>query len=88
MARTIIARNAGAVAAHAAVATIAAGTVVSYSYTYEGRTFTATGRVNSTEGESLHVTVLTHEEIPFLIGGGAGWNGRFCTVVRRPRRAH
>ena len=88
MASTIIARGAGVTAAHAAVAAIAAGTVVRYTYTFGfGRKeYTATGRVVSGEGESLHVIVLTHEEMPYLVGSGMLWSGRFSTVVRRPRR--
>lgn len=86
MARTIIARGASGPAAHAAVAAVAVGTVVRYAYTFEGKEYAATGRVVSGEFESLHVTVLSHEEMPYLVGSGMGWNGRFCTVVRRPRR--
>lgn len=86
MVSTIIARNTGAIAAYAAVATVAVGTVVRYTYTFQGVEYAATGRVVSTEGESMHVTVLSHEEMPHLVGGRMCWNGRFSTVVRRPRR--
>jgi hypothetical protein len=86
MARTIIARNARAEAAYAAVAAVAVGTVVRYTYALEGREYAATGRVVGSEGESVRVAVLSHEEFPHMVGSGMGWNGRFCTVVRRPRR--
>lgn len=87
MARTIIARNAEATDAYAAVAAVAVGTVVRYTYTLDGREYAATGRVVGTIAESVRVTVLSHDELPHLVGSGMGWNGRFCTVVRRPRRA-
>ena len=86
MTSTIITRNASGAAAHAAVSAIAAGTIVRYTYPFAGREYAATGRVVSGEGESLHVTVLSHEELPHLVGSGMGWSARFCTVVRRPRR--
>jgi hypothetical protein len=86
MARTIIARNAGADAAYAAVAAVEVGTIVRYTYTLDGQEFAVTGRVLGTLCESLAVKVLTHGEFPHLVGSGMRWNGRFTTVVRRPRR--
>lgn len=86
MARTIIARN-ETVTESEVIARVPVGSIVRYTYTYEGTEYVCRGRVTGHEGEQVNVDVTYHQEF------GTDpkrqmkmmWSARFCTMVRRAR---
>ena len=78
---TIISPRATGTEQDAAAAALPVGTLLRYSFVYDGVTVYATGTVVKAEGSMVHVTVVSHDSDPFLVGKAMGWSVCWCERV-------